>query len=95
MKFWWRRSDVGANGTFCVDGGTFGSAVAYIKDTLSYWLGDSQVGRVYRYIFDSETNTLVPDEDPSGILPAGVARPTFGTAIAYSGRLFVITETTG
>ena len=77
-----------------VDGGTFGSAVAYIKDTLSYWLGDSQVGRVYRYIFDSETNTLVPDEDPSGILPAGVARPTFGTAIAYSGRLFVITETT-
>mgnify|MGYP003630375125 FL=1 len=76
------------------DGGTFGSAVAYIADTYSYWLGDSQVGIVYRYIIDSDTNTLVQDEDPSGVLPAGGARPTFGTAIAYSERLFVITETT-
>ena len=76
------------------DGQTFGSAVAYIPDTYSYWLGDSTIGRVYRYVVDDTTGEFVQDTDSDNILPISGARPTFGTAIAYSGRLFAITETT-
>ena len=70
------------------------SAVAYIPDTYSYWLGDSTIGRVYRYVVDDTTGEFVQDTDSDNILPISGARPTFGTAIAYSGRLFAITETT-
>jgi len=68
------------------DGQTFGSAVAYTP-RMGYLIGDSSAGKVYRYGYNTTTGNF--DEDTGSLLTGGTS---FGTAIAYSKNLFVISE---
>ena len=72
-----------------VDGQSFGSAVAY-TDRMGYLIGDADAGKVYRYGFNPVTQNY--EEDTGSLLTSG---PSFGSKIAYSGNLFVISEPTG
>ena len=73
------------------DGQEFGSSVAYTP-RMGYLIGDSAAGKVYRYGLNPQTNTF--DEDTGDQITESAS---FGTAIAYSENLFVISEpeTTG
>ena len=68
------------------DGQTFGSAVAYTP-RMGYLIGDSSAGKVYRYGYNTQTKAF--DEDTGSLLTGA---SSFGTAIAYSKNLFVISE---
>lgn len=68
------------------DGQEFGSSVAYTP-RMGYLIGDSAAGKVYRYGLNPQTNTF--DEDTGSLLTESAS---FGTAIAYSNNLFVISE---
>ena len=68
------------------DGQTFGSAVAYTP-RMGYLIGDSSAGKVYRYGYNATTKQF--DEDTGSLLTGATS---FGTAIAYSKNLFVISE---
>ena len=68
------------------DGQTFGSAVAYTP-RMGYLVGDSSAGKVYRYGYNTKTGKF--DEDTGSVLTEATS---FGTAIAYSKNLFVISE---
>ncbi len=68
------------------DGQTFGSAVAYTP-RMGYLIGDSSAGKVYRYGYNATTGNF--DEDTGSLLTGATS---FGTAIAYSKNLFVISE---
>ena len=68
------------------DGQTFGSAVAYTP-RMGYLIGDSSAGKVYRYGYNTTTGNF--DEDTGSLLTGATS---FGTAIAYSKNLFVISE---
>ena len=72
-----------------VDGESFGSAVAYTP-RMGYLIGDSDAGKVYRYGYNPVTSNY--EEDTGSLLTSG---PSFGSKIAYSENLFVISEPTG
>ena len=66
--------------------GTFGSAVAYTSN-LGYLIGDSYLGKVQRYAYDTETNTCI-------LVQTITQGTSFGSTISYSDNLFVISEPT-
>ena len=66
---------------------SFGSAVAYTP-LMSYLIGDANAGAVYRYAFDSNTDSYVVGQT----ITQGTS---FGSTITYVGDLFVISEPTG
>ena len=68
------------------DGQEFGSAVAYTP-RMGYLIGDSAAGKVYRYGLNPVSKQF--DEDTGDRLTESTS---FGTAIAYSNNLFVISE---
>jgi len=70
------------------DGETFGSAVAYTP-RMGYLVSDQVAGEVYRYGYNTTTSAFDLD---AGSTLTGAA--SFGTTIAYSGNLFVISEPT-
>jgi hypothetical protein len=65
----------------------YGSAVAYTTKA-GYLVGDSGLGKVYRYVYNSLTDTYdVKQELSNG--------SSFGSAIAYQNDLFAISQPTG
>jgi len=66
---------------------TFGSAVAY-TDNLGYLVGDADAGIVYRYAFNDLFNDYLLTQTLTGTA-------SFGTSIAYSNDIFVISQPTG
>jgi len=68
------------------DGQEFGSSVAYTP-RMGYLIGDSAAGKVYRYGLNPVSKQF--DEDTGDRITESTS---FGTAIAYSNNLFVISE---
>ena len=68
------------------DGQEFGSAIAYTPK-MGYLISDKAAGKVYRYGYNTTTGNF--DEDTGSLLTGATS---FGTAIAYSKNLFVISE---
>jgi hypothetical protein len=66
---------------------TFGSAVAY-TDSLGYLIGDADAGIAYRYSY----NSLFERYD---LMQTLTGTASFGTTIAYSNDIFVISQPTG
>ena len=66
---------------------TYGSAVAY-SDALGYLIGDADLGEVYRYAYNQLTKSYPQIQTLTG-------GTSFGSTIAYSGNVFVISEPTG
>ena len=66
---------------------TFGSAVAY-NDNLGYLVSDADAGEVYRYIFNELFNVYELNQTITG-------DASFGTTIAYSNDIYVISQPTG
>ena len=66
---------------------TFGSAVAY-TDSLGYLVGDADAGIVYRYVFNELFQTYQLTQTLTNTA-------SFGTTIAYSDDIFVISQPTG
>ena len=66
---------------------TFGSAVAY-TDSLGYLIGDSSAGSIYRYTYDSTSDSYIPFQTIT-------QTASFGQNISYSGEFFVVSQPTG
>ncbi len=67
--------------------GTYGSSVAY-SSQAGYIIGDSGLGKVYRYVFNSLTNSFELKQEFSH-------GTSFGSSIAYQDDIFAISEPTG
>ena len=65
---------------------TFGTSVAY-TDNAGYFVGDAGAGEVYRYKYDSNTNTFIPVEILTG-------SNSFGTSIAHANNFYAISQPT-
>jgi hypothetical protein len=66
---------------------TFGSAVAY-SSSLGYLIGDSSAGEIYRYTYDSNSNSYIPFQTITNTA-------SFGANISYADDLFVVSQPTG
>jgi hypothetical protein len=65
---------------------TFGSVVAY-EDNLGYLVGDSVLGKVYRYTYNALTQVY--------LLAQTITQDTsFGSSLSYTGNTYVISEPT-
>jgi hypothetical protein len=63
---------------------SFGSAVAY-ANALGYLIGDSGLGEVYRYTYDTTTNSYLTHETITKDV-------SFGSYISYADNFYVISE---
>ena len=66
---------------------TFGSAVATTSD-LGYLVGDADDGKVYRYIYNAVFKQYEIEQTITG-------DASFGSAIAYAGAIFAVSQPTG